>query len=341
MNCEQAEASMGDLICGRLPAERAARVSDHIAICEPCAAHHRKVRTLYLVEPPDDLILPERWRAPIQAAGLPRQLKTYGVRVAAAALLILVGYNLAPIARERAAEQGARASRDSLLPIRLQMPDLPTLSSTDRWGQSRDEALLLARYSGKPLLEHVNAPLGGAMGGLSPADRKQLSTVLDRFVYCQSMSESDGRDACVLKIDDGQCDVRVIPIGRGDQLEGVLASLPACCDGKPPLSNQLLEQSLLRVRSVPNLLAGGLYREALDQLRKVVQLEQAYRTCFPEVARMLSTQITEGLERNAEQIEALYQGDAEERVQAIRWARSLVEQVEGLEIGKRLRRCSQ
>ena len=351
MNCEHVEKMMGDLVCGHLPQQQAEEVAKHLVLCASCAGFHRRVSFLYLVDAPSDVAAPGITASPpATRRSLPAR---WAPRVAAAAVLLAVGYaaakwiDPAPVQR-----QDGLISVASLPPIRVNVPDLPKVGPPGDWIDSREDALLLANFSGKPLLERFDTSACSRCAVMRDVlESSSVKRLLGSFVCFRAevgkkvpaeivgLQEAEELPHMLpaMRIADECCatDFRWM-VGSEADLQNLIESYQGMCDKRRPLGDDLFQLTLEQVRSIPRLLAESRYAEAVEILDRITKLKECYRTCFPEVADDLREQIIAGLEGALEEIRTLYdQGDSS-RADAIRLARQLRSQVDGLEFAKRV-----
>ena len=156
MNCDQAELKMADFATDRLAPGETATIAAHIGDCASCRVFRDQVAQIYRMKLEDPVVLPTpHLRAP--APRVPRLL-----RAAAAIIGILIVGGFAWNAL-RDDDGGAPAEPEpalvaTLTPMSLSVPEMPSDYGEGRWTTSWEEATLISRFTGRPIVIEYEFP---------------------------------------------------------------------------------------------------------------------------------------------------------------------------------------
>lgn len=358
MNCEHCERKLADFAVHRLDPKIASAVQSHLARCGPCRELLERVHVLYGVPEPFAAAPPAALRLPLteeseRLARRPlRRVAAALLGVAAAALVLWIGLGRA----RPSAPQRSPAVVTALTPIRVALPELPGPFEPGKWHDSREEALLLAAYTGRPVLEEYvwkGCPRCKSMEyELQPA----YLPILGDFVLYRQLADK-GLPAEVeathpalpqeisypaIRITEPGCATKPVwEVGNLRTVEDVVADYFATCflpseDERAPLDAGLYDWALATLRAVPALVEDGRYAEAFEHIEEARRLEEAYRTRFADDARTLERSLTGALERRVQELEAMADGPDEARARARSLACKLSEQVGDMPIRARV-----
>jgi hypothetical protein len=251
---------------------------------------------------------------------------------------------------DRGAPSGPEAGVDSsiestefsplpLLPIAIERPELPASYRDGEWLHSRDQALLVSKYSGRPLLEsYINpdCPVSRAVQKTmcSSHCRKSLSG----FVCYEESYEGgevpepvrDQVDASeivyrlpAVRVSGGGCEAETRwGVRDFEEVEDELRSYSRRCeesgtDMPSPLPTEEYERNLAALQEALRLFDEESYGPALASLAVVLESESGRKTAFGPTAHRLERQILDGIERQVEAIEEHAEGAGPiERAQA-------------------------
>ncbi len=360
MNCEACESKLADHATGRLDPASAEAVEHHLVACERCATFLDRVRGLYAIE------LDYAPEAPRELAFSPAATKSsvslaawVGLAAAVAATIAVALFALrdAPATADRAPESNEvtiATPRTEFVPvsISLELPTLPKSAPGAEWIEDREEARLVAEYSGKPLLEQFVCPCAGCDSVVRLLGDERFARRLDEFVRCRSTIGKGAVDVPerlsgkligpglslpAMFATDGTCSTEpVVSANTWEDVERVIADYAIDCAGEARDVSEALEgdafaRALEAMRALPKLLAAERFTDALEQLRSIEELGNRYRTRFAAEARRLEREFVTAIDAAFAHAEQLLREGGESAEEAHGIGRSLLRALEGSE----------
>jgi len=363
MSCREFEEKIADFATGRLEAHVAAEVGRHLSACDSCLDFAAAVRSLYgVTEAP----LPHS--SPVR--GIPSfPDATHGrVRVArsavAAALIIgsiIAAFSLGRWDRPRRDESGGAGAGTALasvplLAVEVTLPSVPAYR-VGTWIESREEAELLASFTGRPLLEQVRYPhCPICIGAQQTLDRPEARAALAGFVLCRSDVEAelpgwleeaipanpDRFPLPAMRVTEGELETEArVGVSTVESLLELVAEWRALearrdTDERGPIDAAEFAECSRRLARIAKLVEARDFTEAVRSLDELSRIADRSGTAFASVAAELRTELLDSFERQLAEIERLHSGTAEERRQAVDLARRFREEVRDLPIESRV-----
>ena len=388
MNGETLRDKIPDLVAGRLDEETAREVRAYLLTDEAANDYYERVAQLYRM----DLMPPMSPPSSLAGGPIPAKASARGPfvwrRIAwAAGFLLLVTGALAvirpfgggggtspeeaPVVADGGGSKTAPAHEIDdepvaspptslpLLDIEIDMPELPGHYASGEWLDSREEAVLVSIYSGRPLLEsYVNpyCPLSQRVCG--ELEKKACLETLEGFVCYREQfagkvpEPMEGEVAAqdliarlpAMRISGGGCDAEVYYGVCERAVQEKARTFERRCAEKAPVTESTLDQdgfdwNLEALRRTEAFLDEGRYAEAVGVLERILACRRSCSTAFGDTARSVREQIFDGLELQLQRIEVLLDGDDERRAQGEDLARRFAKRVRGLDIEARVQAC--
>ncbi len=364
MNCEAIEQKLADYASRRLAAEEAQSVASHLDGCRSCREFLAQIESLYEVEEPAEV-------AAMHAAARDSAVPSFespaagrGALLRVAALLLLavsigvLAFAFRPHGQPTGPDHAARpAVVLPLLPLEVELPSFPIAYADGAWISSREEALSLSSFTGRPIFEayeHPHCPR--CIFVEKELERVQSIPDLRGFICYKQPIESDAPDWMqqadlklpyyymlpVIRVVDGECTTAPRwEISSLDEMARLAREWREECqeraaDVRMGLGRAQYEETAALLTTVPLLLAERRLGAALVILDRVIALDREFRTAFVDCARTLRAKVVEGIDRQIDEIARLHRRTGEERRQAVDLARRFQAELGALPEAERL-----
>lgn len=371
MSCDRIEEQVADFATGRLEASVAAEVARHLAGCASCRAFAEEVRSLYVeVEAP----LPHPSPAPAYPLLSARPSGWPPIARGAIAASILIGLILAI----HAAGGGGRAPRDAsprsiavpedadpgpalaslpLLDVEVTLPRVPSDYRVGTWLDSREEAELLASFTGRPLLEQYRFPQCPiCIGAEKTLDRPEARAALAGFVLYRGNVElempnwleeaipanPDLFPLPAMRVTEGELETAPrLGVSTLESLLDLLREWNALAAGRGADASGSIDapafaECTRRLSEVAELVEARSFTEAVQSLEELIRVGARSGTAFAPCAEQVRDQLQRSFDLQLAEIERLYGGSESERRQAVDLARRFRGEVRNLPIESRL-----
>lgn len=392
MNPQTARDKIADLVAGRLDEATAEKVRAYLLTDDAAREFHEEVVQLYDLDLSVDLEAPRELPAydtsssPGTGASGWRGLEPWQrwCALAAALLLVVGGAIFAPdVLRQGdgpsdgtgdlASNHDGDGNDDPsasgvagvvdfeplpLMPVSIELPELPHAYHEGEWLESREEAVLTSRYTGRPLLEsYINPGCPVSQDVDRELCAKERRADLGNFVCYREAYEGevpepvcgqvDSKEIVMMlpavRISTGDCEPETHwGIRDWDDVQDKVRTYAERCEeaGKDEnrgLGRAAFEHNLATLRRVVTLLDEGRCAESLTALEGIMGCKRSCKTAFGETARQLHEQIINAFEEQIAEIARMSGGTAVEQAQAADLAHRFADRVRGLEIESRAR----